>query len=297
MYLTGFADEAAPDIDSQIIATKKLGWTNIEARNINGKNIHDISESEFNEVSEKLQSAGVTINCFGSAIANWGKRIDEPVTSSVEEARRAIPRMKQLETKLVRIMSFGIRQGHAPNDQMVTERVERLRKLVDMFTSEGIVPVHENCMNYGGMGAEFTLELIEKIPGLKLVFDTGNPPMTRDRTKPKPFPLQSSWDFYKAVKDHIAYIHIKDCRFVKDRPDEIFPDAEFVYPGEGNGEVKRILTDLIHNGYDGGISIEPHLSVVFHEDSHKAEADIQFDQYVEYGRRVETMIAEIKDHR
>ena len=44
MYLTGFADEAAKDIDGQIKATLELGWTNIESRAISGTNLHDISD-------------------------------------------------------------------------------------------------------------------------------------------------------------------------------------------------------------------------------------------------------------
>ena len=70
MYLTGFADEAAHDIDGQIRATKELGWNNIESRNISGENIHDISNEMFDVVCGKLQDADVKINCFGSAIAN-----------------------------------------------------------------------------------------------------------------------------------------------------------------------------------------------------------------------------------
>ena len=34
MYFTGFADEAASDIDGQIRATKELGWQFIESRSI-----------------------------------------------------------------------------------------------------------------------------------------------------------------------------------------------------------------------------------------------------------------------
>jgi len=74
MYFTGFADEAADDIDGQIAVTRELGWQAIESRNIDGKNIHDISDAEFEAVCEKLAVSDVRINCFGSAIANWGKK-------------------------------------------------------------------------------------------------------------------------------------------------------------------------------------------------------------------------------
>lgn len=289
LYMTGFADEAATEIDGQIRATKELGWSDIESRNVNGKNIHDISDEEFDEVYGKLQEGGVRINCFGSAIANWGKKITQPMDSSMEEARRAIPRMQKLGTKLIRIMSFAVIPDQEPEDQMEEERFKRVRELHKLFTDAGIEPVHENCMNYGGMGWNYTLRLVENVPGLKLVFDTGNPVFTDDRSKPKPYPKQSAWEFYTQVKDHIAYIHIKDGIW-----DAENSRTNFTLPGEGDGDVRRIVEDLLASGYDGGISIEPHLAVVHHDPTISAEDDIKYANYVEYGRRMERMISEVR---
>ena len=56
MYLTGIADEASQKIEEQIKATKELGWNAIESRFVNGKNIHDISEEEFDEVARLLMA-------------------------------------------------------------------------------------------------------------------------------------------------------------------------------------------------------------------------------------------------
>lgn len=280
MYYTGFADEAGSGIDAQIRATKELGWGFIESRNIDGKNIHDISDAEFDVVYGKIQEAGVKINCFGSAICNWAKKIDEPMTSSVEESRRAIPRMKRLSTEMVRVMSFAVLPDRGPDDQMEEERFRRVREICRMFTEEGLLPVHENCMNYGGMGWKYTLRLLENVPGMKLVYDTGNPVFSDDWTKPAPCPKQSSWEFYKNVKEHIAYVHIKDGVW-----DAESKKSNFTFPGEGDGNVVEIVTDLVQNGYDGRFSIEPHLAVVFHDDSVTAEDDIRYNNYVEYGRR------------
>ena len=85
MYLTGFADEAAENLADQIKATKELGWNAIESRNINGKNIHDISEEDFEKTVELLDREGVYINCFGSAIANWAKNIKDDFSITLEE--------------------------------------------------------------------------------------------------------------------------------------------------------------------------------------------------------------------
>lgn len=291
MYFTGFADEAADDIQGQIRATQALGWANIESRNVGGKNIHDIPDADFDRVCAALAEAGVQINCFGSAIANWGKSIEEPMDSSLAETRRAIPRMRRLGTGLVRIMSFAVRRGRGPDDQMKEERFRRLRQLVRLFLDAGIQPVHENCMNYGGMGWRYTLELLAEVPGLKLVFDTGNPVFTYDYARGQPYPKQSAWEFYTHVREHIAYVHVKDARYIAENPDGIFPKAEFTFAGEGDGDVRRILADLVATGYDGGISIEPHLAVVFHEAGGQGSDEIRFRNYVEYGRRVEAMIA------
>ncbi len=289
MYLTGFADEAAPDMATQIKATRELGWTNIESRAVNGTNIHDIDDAEFDEVAAALQAAGVRVNCFGSAIANWGKTITEPFDSSLAEAKRAIPRMQRLGTKLIRIMSFAVLKDRKPDDQMEEERFRRLRELHRLFTDAGITPVHENCMNYGGMGWTYTLKLVENVPGLKLVFDTGNPVFSEDRTKPEPYPRQSSWEFYSKVREHVAYVHIKDGTW-----DPVAQKADYTFPGDGQGDVKKIVTDLLQRGYAGGISIEPHLAVVFHDAAVTAPAEIRYRNYVEYGRRFEKLLAEAR---
>ena len=290
MYLTGFADEAATDIDGQIRATKELGWLNIESRNIDGKNIHNISDKEFDVVYGKLQDAGVSINCFGSEISNWAKNIEDPFDITLEEINRAIPRMKKLKTKLIRLMSYKVRYvDEEPVEQMEEERFKRLREMLKIFTGNGITPVHENCMNYGGMGWKYTVKLLENVPGLRLVFDTGNPACSLDFSKGKPYPMQSSWEFYKNIREHIEYIHIKDAVW-----DVENKKAVFTFPGEGKGDVIKIMTDVIKRGYNGGISIEPHMTIVFHDKDVKADDTVRFNNYVEYGRKMMKILADIK---
>ena len=172
---------------------------------------------------------------------------------------------------------------------MEQERFHRLRELKKMFDYAGITPLHENCMNYGGMSWKYTLKLLENVPGLKLVYDTGNPIFTDNRSRPKPYPKQSSWEFYENVREHISYIHIKDGKW-----NEQDKSIGFTFPGEGNGDVHKILNDLLANGYDGGISIEPHLSVVHHDKSISTVDEIRYANYIEYGRRTEKMVTKIK---
>lgn len=285
IYYTGFADEAAKDIDGQVAATKALGWSNIESRAVDGVNLHDLTEAAFDVVAQKLDDAGITVNCFGSAISNWAKDVLDPADTSFAETDRAITRMKALGTKLIRIMSYKVYDDREPGDQNRAARFEKLRRIVDRFLDAGLQPVHENCMNFGGMGWPYTLELLENVPGLKLVYDTGNPVFLADRTQPRPYPRQTPWEFYSHVRDHIAYVHIKDCVYRSG------DDVTYTFPGEGDGDVKRILADLLGRGYRGGISIEPHMAVVFHDAAQSSDEQVRFDNYVEYGRRLEALIA------
>ena len=69
-------------------------------------------------------------------------------------------------------------------------------------------------------------------------------------------------------------------------------------PGEGDGQVVRILEDLKSRNYDGYISIEPHVAAVFHAEEGEAEdpeaqARRRYDSYVEYGRKMEGLIASL----
>jgi sugar phosphate isomerase/epimerase len=285
MYLTGFADEAATDIDGQIRATRELGWTCIEARNVDGTNVHDLPEEGIEEIAGKLEDAGVRINCFGSAIANWGKSILDPFDITLEEVERAIPRMQRLGTRLIRIMSYAVLGDREPDDQEEEERFRRLRIIRQRFTDAGITPVHENCMNYGGMSWQHTLRLVENVPGLQLVYDTGNPVFSADRSRPQPYPMQSSWEFYSHVKEHVAYVHVKDGVWDANAGKQVF-----TFPGEGEGDVARIVADLLASGYDGGFSIEPHLSVVQHDATVVSSEEQKYRNYVEYGRRFEELV-------
>lgn len=288
MKLTGFADEASRDLDTQINATKELGWNAISARMIGDDNIHEMPEADFQRAVDKLQSAGIQIPEFGSLIANWGKTIDSDFDITLGEIERCIPRMQALNTKLVRIMSYA--QSSWGEDQREQERFRRLREIVKRFSDAGLTAVHENCMNWGGFSASHTLRLVEEVPGLKLVFDTGNPVFQRDRSKEQAdgsYPWQDALEFWQAVREHVVHIHVKDCL----NPVEDDVEPEYTMPGDGLARVKDILNDALQRGYDGWIAIEPHVATVFHAKPGKpVDWDQCYRSYVEYGKRLEALM-------
>ena len=297
MKLTGIGDEAGNAISVQISAAQALGWTHLELRNVEVPgypvgNAHEIPEPAFEKLCEILDDAKIGVAGFGSTIGNWASRITDPFETSLERAARAIPRMQRLGCGIIRVMSYAIEKnpdGTDAVDQFAAERFRRLRELQALFQDAGITMVHENCMNYGGLSIAHALETLENVPGLRWVFDTGNPVFNEDRANPGH--RQDAWEFYQAVKPAISHIHIKDGVWNPAKQ-----DCDYLLPGEGDGQVRRIMADVKQSGYDGFVSIEPHMAVVFHAQTEQnlldpeAKAAEQYDVYLRYGRALRTLI-------
>jgi len=188
MIYCGIGDEGGNALSSQIAATRELGWHHLEARNVTvpgfpKANLHDLPDAAFELAVRELTDAGVRIYGFASTIGNWAKRIEDPFEITLAEVARAIPRMQRLGTRYVRIMSYKVRDD---DDQMEAERFRRMREVTRRFLDAGLQPVHENCMNYGGMSPEHARRLLAEVPGLKWVFDTANPVFNQDWSKPAP---------------------------------------------------------------------------------------------------------------
>ena len=275
---SGFADEAGKDIDTQIKATKELGWSAIDLRFINGVNVTDVDDVTFEDAANKLIENGIEVPCFGSAVAN-GK---DPLNSADVEycfaaLERAVPRMKKLGTKYIRGMAFVY---HTELSRKENEKLifPLMRKIVSYCEENDIVYLCENCGGYAVSSYDCLLKLKKEInsKSFAFVYDTGNvvgASTVYDDGRLEPLdPIK----YYDLIKDHIDYVHIKDqIATAGEKPTR-------TYPGEGDGEVVKILTDLILSGYDGNIAIEPHMGK-------------GYDGYIEYGRRTMKIINEIKN--
>ena len=300
MYYTGFADEAGRSIEAQIDATRALGWTRIESRNIDGVNIHEMPEAAFEQAAELLAQHGVTINCFGSTVANWScdPRSEEDWERTLDQLNRAIPRMQRLGCTMIRGMSFTrLRDASIYTPELVNLIIDKVRVLVNLCADAGILYLHENCANYGGMSSDHTLRLLEAIPSpsFRLLFDTGNPVNSVDYRAGYEHQMQNAFQFYREVREFIHYVHIKDGIFRAIQPDQIFNASDWTFPGEGDGCVREIVTDLLKNGYDGGFSIEPHMAIVFHEAYSGSKEALMRENYIEYGHRFMQMVETTAD--
>jgi sugar phosphate isomerase/epimerase len=276
MKFSGIADEAGKEIDVQIKAHKELGWSDIEIRGTDdGTNLTDVTDEVFETIYGKVTDAGMTVSSFASGLCNWARPITNDFQVDIDELTRAIPRMQKFGSKYIRIMSYpNAKEEPWEEDAWRDEVLRRLKELTKMAEDGGIVLAHENCNGWAGESPENTLAMLEAIdsPAMTLIFDTGNPVCHEG---------QDSWEFYSKVKDHVKHIHIKDHD----------GGERHTYPGEGKGAVKEVVADLKAGGYDGYLSIEPHLKSVIHLAKDADDPEAAYSAYIKYGQILMDIVA------
>ena len=285
--ISGFTDEVSDDLELQIKALRELGWNHIDLRTVDGKNVSSLSDEEFDRVYTRLSENGITIGCFGSTVANWGRDPEADFNRDMEEMKASIRHMKRSGVTFIRIMSYRI-DGPVPlGNELEVRIIDNIRQLVRLAEDNGIVCLHENCETWGGQSVDHWHHLLEQVdsPALKLVFDTGNPVSMKNVVGEEPYSYQDSLQFLEQVIDHVAYVHIKDARWVDD-------ELHYTFPGEGEGKVQETLRVLVSRRLKVPIAIEPHVSVVFHDPSIKASFDDRWKNFIRYGNAFVAMASE-----
>ena len=272
MFLSGIADEAGESIEKQIAAHKELGWTHIEIRGVDKKNLTDVDNSVFEALADKLEESKMQVSCFASQIANWSRKISGDFLIDVAELKRAIPRMHRLNTKFIRIMSYP--NDNYPEQKWRKEVIRRVKELAKIAQDGGVILAHENCAGWGGHNPAHALDLIEAVnsPALKFLLDTGN----------KPYQTGTVYEVYRKIRDYIVYVHIKD-----------YLGEKTVFPGEGECQVDKMVKELLLWGYDCGFSIEPHMASVIHLGKEADNKEVAYRIYIEYGRKFEGLLKRI----
>lgn len=276
---TGFADEAEKSLDGQISTLKESGWSAIELRLLGGKNVCDQTDDEWKATHDQLQQEGIEIVGFGGQIGNWARPITSDFQVDLDELRRVAPRMREAGTKFLRIMSYpNPEENPLSNADWREETVRRLKELSTIAEGEDVILAHENCSGYGAY-AEGWLELAEAVnsPALQLILDTGNNSL-HDNTN------EATWEFYEKTKDHITHVHIKSAMANPEGGDWITCHVD------EDPVQRRILQDLKNNGYDGWLSIEPHIKAAIHAGQDVDDTGEARQVWVEYTRRLEALV-------
>lgn len=236
---SAFADEITNDIETQMEELKKYGISHIELRAVDGINVSEFTMDKAKEIKQKLDKNGFSISAIGSPIGKI--KITDPFEPHLQTFRHVIKLAKLFETKYIRIFSFFIPEGDAP-EQYEEEVIRRMKAFVEIAEQEDVMLLHENEKDIFGDITSRCLKIFDRIPSknLRATFDMAN--FVQCGVKP--------YEAYKTLKPYIEYVHIKDARSI---------DHMVVPAGYGDGQVETIIGEMIENGYQGFFSFEPHL--------------------------------------
>ena len=237
--ISGFSDEIDKDTDVQFKELNRLGISYFEVRGVNGKNISELSDEELSNLKNKMGEYGISASSIGSPIGKID--ITDVFDEHFERFKRVVYIAKYLDSKYIRMFSFYYPENEDP-EKYKDAVTARIKQMVDYAAENGVVLLHENEKGIYGDTAPRCKELFEAIksPYFKAVFDPANFVQCGQKVYP---------DAYEMLSDHIEYIHIKD----SDSEGNVVP------AGRGSGNLPELIAKLKSIGYNGFLSLEPHL--------------------------------------
>lgn len=251
--LSAFADEIDESLDIQMDVLEQNGIKYIEMRGVDGRNLVEYSLQEVKEIKRRLDERGFKLSAIGSPIGKI--YITDDFQPHLELFKHTLEVARTMEVKYIRMFSFFIPQGEEPAKYR-DEVMNRWRQFIKAAEGYDVVLLHENEKDIYGDTAERCLDLLETMncEYLKATFDPANFIQCNVKTYP---------EAYESLKKHVVYIHIKDA---------VYSDHHVVPAGYGDGRVKDILKTLHRKGFEGFLSIEPHLA------EFKGLADLETNQ-------------------
>ena len=235
-----FADEIDSSVEKQMALMEELGIGWMEFRSGDGKGVADYTEAEAEALMRRLKGKKIGVSAVGSPIGKIS--IMDDFEPHLESLAHIAELAKIWNTPYIRCFSFFIPEGEKP-EKFRDEVFRRMDRMVELAARKNLVLLHENEKEIYGDLAPRCLELMEEFGGenLKATFDFANFVQCGQDTL-------EAWDM---LKSHIAYVHVKDA---------LFDGGRIVPVGQGDGNVKEILTRLDQEGFQGFLSLEPHLA-------------------------------------
>lgn len=239
--LSAFADEAADACTEQIAALQRAGLRHIDIRGMDGYNISAMPVEHAHQVRQQLDAAGIKVNMFGSPLGKID--ITDDIQVDLDKLERLAELAPVLGCNAVRIFSYYNREER-PKEQWRKASLDRLRQLRDLAEARGLVLYHENERHIFGDYCEDVLAIAAALRdgadgAFRLIFDFDNYNQSREDV----------WQNWLRLREVTDGFHLKDSQ-----------DTQHVPVGQGGGRVQEILTDALQRGWQGPLTVEPHLS-------------------------------------
>jgi sugar phosphate isomerase/epimerase len=238
--LSGFADEISPELSEQLATLAAESISRLELRGVWSTNVADLDAAQLARLRRGLDDAGVAVSAIGSPIGKID--LDAPIGPELDRMRRVADIAGELSTSIVRVFSFFMPPAGPP--ELHREQViDRMGALTRIAEGRGLVLAHENEKDIYGDTPQRCADLITAVgsPALQATFDAAN--FVQCGVAPHA-------EGYELLRPYLVYLQVKDA---------LAATGAVVPAGEGDGEVRQTLGALRDSGFEGYVSLEPHL--------------------------------------
>lgn len=241
VVLSGFADEISADPAEQLATLAAESIRYLELRSAWSVNVADFTAGQVGAFRDALDRAGVRVSAIGSPIGKIP--LEAPLGPELDRLRRIADIAAELGTSIVRVFSFFLPPGEPPGRHR-QRVIDQMAALAAIAAERGLVLAHENEKEIYGDTAERCHDLITAVdsPALRATFDAANFVQCGVR----PFS-----EAYHLLRPYLVYLQVKDA---------VAATGENVPAGHGDGQIRPTLAALRDSGFEGFVSIEPHLA-------------------------------------
>ena len=257
VILSGFADEGPQDkkAEAQLTMLASLGMSYYSLRWIDAgrgvKNVMELTRPEIARLRKLHAGYGVRVSSIGSPIGKV-KLFDREDGSGnryvpfrrylKKEVSRSIDLAEEFETRLIRGFSFYHPRGDDPAGY-VDDAADRLGEIAALCQERGVFFGLEVEANLVGQSGHLLRALHRKVrnPHLLLIFDGGN-------LSSQNLSAVETFEQYRAMRDGIGWLHVKDYRIDPALEWKGFVDEErlenFVPADRGDSGHEAVLRDF-----------------------------------------------------
>ncbi|MDY7010456.1 MAG: TIM barrel protein [Planctomycetota bacterium] len=239
---SAFADEIAPDLATQMEVCAANGVRCIDVRGIDEVNVSKFTAASARRYAEQLAGGGFTVPCIGSPIGKI--RIDESFGPHLDLLKHCCELAHIFGSEYVRVFSFYGPEGGEIADYR-DKVMDQLSAMVAAAEAAGVTLLLENESGLYGSNPEAVRDIFATIKSDRLmgIFDPANFVVEGVA------PYDEAWTQGLAELTH--YFHMKDWKY----------GAKVGSPvGEGDGQVPEIIADAKNRGFDGYMTLEPHMA-------------------------------------
>lgn len=244
LHISGFSDEISDDLDVQLEKVRSLSMEYISLRGIDGKNVADYSLADFKtQVYPRLEQAGVKVSSIGSPIGKVFLQDEEGFEKQLAQLDTLCQLANLLDCKYIRVFSFFMEKG-VDYDLYEEAVLKKLKQFTKIAAKYQVILLHENEKDIFGDIARRCKTMFVGVnsPYFQGIFDFANFVQCGENTK----------EAHRLLQEHILYYHIKDASY----------DLSYnLLCGTGDGNIPEILTEVLKKGYDGFLTLEPHLAM------------------------------------